>query len=111
MNMEEDNLSKNLQCTIEAWWIFSITEILYQDDYSEDQMSWWKKKCHMNMFQFSNNDIFYWSDLHETFKEDKCYGMKYIWNQALHYLWWSSERRKRFSNTYLHRWSYKKKFW
>ena len=68
IQMEEDNLVKNLQCTAKAWWRFSITEILYQDDYSIDQISWWQKKCHMDMFQCSNNDILYWSELHETFK-------------------------------------------
>ena len=68
IQMEEDNLVKNLQCTTEAWWRFSITKILYQDDYSVGQISWWQKKCQMDMFQFSNNDILYWSELHETFK-------------------------------------------
>ena len=51
--MEKDKLVENLQCTAESWWIFSITEILYQDDYSLDQISWWQKKCHMDMFQCS----------------------------------------------------------
>ena len=67
MQMEKDNLVENLQCTAEAWWRFSITEILYQDDYSIDQISWWQKKCHIDMFQFSNYDILYCSDLPEAF--------------------------------------------
>ena len=111
MQIEEDNLVENLQCTTEAWWIFSITKILYQDDYSEDQISWWQKKCHMDMFQFSNNDILYCSELHEAFTENQCSRLKYIWNQALHYPWWSPERRKWFSNIYLHRSADKQTFW
>ena len=61
---EEDNLAENLQCTAEAWWRFPIK---HQDDYSVDQISWWQKKCHMDMFHFSNYDILYCLDLHEAF--------------------------------------------
>ena len=45
----------------------SVVKISYKDDYSEDQISWWQKKRHMDMFQFSNYDILYCSDLHEAF--------------------------------------------
>ena len=69
MQMEKDNSMENLQRTAEAWWRFSI-KILYQDDYSVDKISLWQKKCHMDMLQFSNNDILYWLGLHEAFREN-----------------------------------------
>jgi hypothetical protein len=47
----------------------SVVKISYkhQDDYSVDQISRRQKKCHMDMFQLSNYDILYCSDLHEAF--------------------------------------------
>ena len=47
----------------------------------------------------------------KTSEKNQCSRLKYIWNQASHYLWWSPERRKWFSNTYLHRWEDKQTFW
>ena len=46
MQMEEDNLVENLQCTTEAWWRFSITEILLR------RLGWWIS----NPWQRSHDD-------------------------------------------------------
>ena len=53
----------------------------------------------------SSPTILYCSDLHETFTVFQTEV------QALYYPWWSPERRRWFSNTYLRRWADKQTFW
>ena len=35
----------------------------------------------------SNNDILYWLELYEAFRENQCSRLKCIWDQALYYPW------------------------
>ena len=66
MHMEEDlvwiqnNLAHSLSCKTKAWWKLSMTYIVYQNSYSEfwddellihGKLSWWQKKCYLDMFQ------------------------------------------------------------
>jgi len=97
MKMEENNLVENLQCTKEEWWRFPITRYCIKmitqkiKSHDERRSSTWICSIFPTMI---------YSIVHEAFTENQCSRLKYIWNQALHYPWWSLESRKWCSSLY-----------
>ena len=133
MKIEEDNLVENLQCTTKVWWRLSIKEILYQNDYSEDQddglpihdkylmmteevplgyvpsltlstMLWASRK--------QKSWIQLWRlELYEAFRKPVFQKDRSALRSIIRFFVMKSRKEKWFSNIYLHRWADKQIFW